>query len=217
MIWQLLFSEKFFLMYIPKYFRVEDYEAIKNFMMKNSFALLITHHENKPWATHIPMEVESSKTGETVLRGHVSKGNVQWKSFQRNDSALAVFSGPHTYVSSSWYSHINVPTWNYIAVHVEGRLRLLNDEETYDSLKKLVDRYEVISEKPVSVEGMKEHVIKEMKGIAGFEMSIDKMEGKWKLSQNRKEEDFKNIIVELEKINDINANQVAAKMKNLMR
>jgi transcriptional regulator len=204
-------------MYIPKHFRVEDFEAIKNFISQNSFGVLITQHDNKPWATHLPIELETNNKNETVLRGHVAKGNLQWKAFEKNENALAIFSGPHSYVSSSWYNHLNVPTWNYIAVHITGTLRLLTDDELYDSLKKLVDKYEVVSANPVTVDGMKKHTLKEIKGIAGFEMTIEKMQGKWKLSQNRNEDDFKNIITELEKLNDMQTLNIAEEMRKLKR
>lgn len=204
-------------MYRPKYFKVDDWQQIESFIHKNSFSLLITQHENKPWATHLPIELEKNQAGEFVLRGHVSRGNPQWKAFEKNENALAVFQGVHSYVSSSWYNHINVPTWNYIAVHVSGKLKMLTDEELYEALKKLVDKYEVVSKNPVTVEGMKEHTLKEMKGIAGFEMSIEKIEGKWKMSQNRKEEDYLNIISELEKLNDFNSKQVAEEMKRIKK
>lgn len=204
-------------MYVPKYFRVQDWKEIESFIHKNSFALLITRHQDKPWATHLPIELDKNTAGEFVLRGHVSRGNSQWKAFEKNETALAVFQGSHSYVSSSWYKHVNVPTWNYIAIHVTGKLKMLTSDELYDSLKKLVDKYEVISKNPVTVDGIKEHVLKEMKGIAGFEMSIDHVDAKWKMSQNRKDEDYSNIIAELEKLNDFNSRQVAQEMKRMRK
>jgi transcriptional regulator len=118
-------------------------------------------------------------------------------------------------VSSGWYNHVNVPTWNYITVHVSGPLKIMDDKELYASLKHLVDKYESGASKPVTMEGLPDDLIdKYLKGIVGFRMEIEKIEGKWKLSQNRNEEDFKNIIAELEKLNDVNANEVAAAMKS---
>lgn len=204
-------------MYIPNYFRNNNLLEIENFVSKNSFAVLITHHQQKQFATHLPIEMETKVNGEKVLQGHIARGNQQWQTFENGEQALAIFTGPHTYVSSSWYNHVNVPTWNYIAVHISGFLRILNEEELLLSLKKLTDKYEVISKNPVTVEGMDDNVRKQIKGIVGFEMRIEKMEGKWKMSQNRDEEDYKNIIRELEELNDFNAKEVAKEMKKLRK
>lgn len=203
-------------MYIPKYFVNSNEREIEAFIRTNSFGLLITHYDQKNFATHLPMELESLSNGEKVLRGHVARGNAQWRSFENEEAALAIFSGAHAYVSSSWYNHVNVPTWNYIAVHVTGRLRILKEEELLSSLKSLTDKYEVIAKNPVTVEGMEEHVRQQMKGIVGFEMKIEKLEGKWKMSQNRDANDYKNIIAELEQLENVNAKAVAEEMRRLM-
>ena len=204
-------------MYIPNYFRNNNQHEIEAFIVKHSFAVLITHHQQKQFATHLPIEMETTVNGEKVLHGHIARGNPQWQTFENGEQALAIFTGPHTYVSSSWYNHVNVPTWNYIAVHISGFMRILNEEELFLSLKKLTDKYEVISKNPVTVEGMHDNVRKQIKGIVGFEMRIEKMEGKWKMSQNRDEEDYKNIIRELEELNDVNAKEVAEEMKKLRK
>lgn len=201
-------------MYIPKHFQNNDLPEIESFIHSNGFALLVTTANNLPIASHIPIELKANKSGIKVLQGHLSRGNPQWKSLNEANG-LAIFQGPHAYISSSWYNHVNVPTWNYIAVHVYGKIRIMSDEELYMSLSSLVDKYESGMEKPVTVDGMKEYAIQQMKGIVGIEMTIEKMEGKWKLSQNRDKEDFKNIITELEKLNDENAKLVAEEMKKI--
>jgi transcriptional regulator len=203
-------------MYIPPYYRNSDLTEIKNFIRQNPFGILVTNGKEVPESTHIPFELVVGIDGKEYLQGHISRGNPQWKSFSNGETVLAIFMGPHTYVSSSWYNHVNVPTWNYIAVHVSGKLEVINEEELYQSLKTLVDRYETASEKPVRVEELPVDFLKNnMKGIVGFRISLDKIEGKWKLSQNRDEEDFQNIIKELEKVNDINSKLVAEEMKKL--
>ncbi|MCY7410720.1 MAG: FMN-binding negative transcriptional regulator [Chitinophagales bacterium] len=203
-------------MYLPKINRIEDLPAIEDFIEKNSFAILINEVKENPWATHLPLELEVNEAGEKVLWGHLSKANPQWKSFGKEEQVLAIFQGPHTYISSSWYNHVNVPTWNYIAVHVYGKIKLMNDEQVYEHLKRLVNKYEAISENPVSVETMPpEFVRKEMKGVVGFEIAIEKIEGKWKLSQNRDDENYRNIILELEKLNNVNAALIAEEMKKM--
>ncbi len=202
-------------MFIPAHFRKTDLPEIAKFIHEHSFACLVSQHEGKPWATHIPMELEENDKGESCLSGHISRANPQWKSFSSGETVLAIFNGPHTYVSSSWYNHVNVPTWNYIAVHVYGTLRILSDEEQYGKLKAMVNRYEQIAKNPIDLDKMPEDMMqKYMKGIVGFEMSMDKVEGKWKMSQNRNEEDKQSIIHELEKLGDLNAALVATEMQS---
>ncbi len=204
-------------MFIPAYYRNSDLTEIKSFIRKNSFATLITCGTECPDATHIPIELIEQNNEEAFLQGHISRANPQWKNFSDKISVLAIFQGPHTYVSSSWYNHVNVPTWNYMAVHVYGKIKIIEGDELYQSLKGLVDRYEVISEKPIKVEEFPEEMMnKYMKGIVGFRIAIQKIEGKWKLSQNRDKEDHQNIIRQLEMLDDINAQKVAEEMKKYM-
>jgi len=117
-------------MYIPPYYENKDLSEIKKFLQENSFGILINVVDGKPWGTHIPMELETNAEGGDVLVGHIAKANPQWKHFDNNKEVLCIFNGPHAYVSSSWYKEEEVPTWNYIAVHVYGKLELLSDEET---------------------------------------------------------------------------------------
>ena len=128
-------------MYIPEHYRNENQEDIKNFIHQNGFGILINQTNGKLLATHIPLLLEE-KDGKQFLVGHVSKENPQAKSFKTNDEILAIFSGAHTYISSSWYDHENVPTWNYLAVHIYGKVKLHSLEESIESLKRLVDKYE---------------------------------------------------------------------------
>lgn len=203
-------------MYIPSYYRNNDLSEIMAFIRKNSFATLITNGNKNPEATHIPVELVEQNDGEAFLQGHLSRANPQWRTFSVNNLVLAIFQGPHTYVSSSWYNHMNVPTWNYMSVHVYGKIKIIDGDDLYKSLKELVDRYEVISEKPARMEEMPEEMVnKYMKGIVGFQIQIEKIEGKWKLSQNRNNEDHQNIIKQLEKLGETNAGLVAEEMKRL--
>ena len=187
------------------------------FIADHGFGVLVTLHELKPVATHLPLVLSDKPSGEKILLGHVSKGNPQWKTFE-GQTALAIFQGPHAYVSSSWYDHVNVPTWNYIAVHVYGKIRIIEGDELKSSLSRLVRKHEVVSANPVSVETMPEDFLRrEMKGIVGFEMAIESMEGSWKLSQNRDDENFRNIISELENLREYNATLVAEEMRRLKK
>ena len=204
-------------MFIPAYYRNNDLTEIKSFIRKNSFATLITGGSDTLEASHIPIELIEQNNEEAFLQGHISRANPQWKSFSEKRDVLAIFQGPHTYVSSSWYNHVNVPTWNYMAVHVYGKIKIIEGDELYLSLKDLVDRYEKVSEKPIKVEELPEEMMsKYMKGIVGFRIAITKIEGKWKLSQNRDKEDHQNIIRQLEKLEDVNARLVAEEMKKFI-
>ena len=126
---------------------------------------------------------------------------------------LAIFNGPHAYVSSSWYKDENVPTWNYVAVHVYGEIRIIEGQELWDSLKKLVDKYEAHSEHPVSMENMSEKTLRQIKGIVGFSIKIKEIQAAYKLSQNREDEDYHKVIEHLENSGDSGAVEVAKEMR----
>jgi transcriptional regulator len=128
-------------MYIPDLYKNENQTEIEKLIHENGFAILVNQINGKLWATHIPLHLEN-KNEKQFLVGHVSKLNPQAESFKTNDDVLAIFSGSHSYISSSWYDHENVPTWNYLAVHVYGKLKLHSYEESIEALKRLVDKYE---------------------------------------------------------------------------
>ena len=92
-------------MYIPKYFKTESIENIREFIRENGFAILINQVDNRPWATHLPLILDTNEKGNEVLSGHVSRANKQWYSFENYTEVLAIFSSPHAYISSSWYDH----------------------------------------------------------------------------------------------------------------
>jgi len=200
-------------MYVPKDFRNPDETVAKQFIRNNGFGILVNVVDNQIAATHIPMVLTSD---EKKLSGHLAKGNKQWKGFQNGSDVLAIFSGPHTYISSSWYDHENVPTWNYIAVHVYGTIRIIEGEELYQSIKVLVDKYEKHSANPISMEKFTPSFLKhELQGLVGFEIEISKIESAYKLSQNRDEKNYKAIINELEKRGDAGSKEVAEEMKKI--
>ena len=206
-------------MYIPTRFLETDHETLYQFIRDHSFALLVTNGVASvatglaPLATHLPMELQANGDGTIQLVGHLAKANSQWKMLGSETPALAVFSGPHAYISSSWYDHVNVPTWNYLAVHVTGRTQILSEEKTLALLHQQLDHYEANSQCPVSVASMTEaYVRKEMRGLVGFSMQIETIEGAAKLSQNRDDKNHQAIVDELKKQNDFNANRVAEEM-----
>ncbi|QBZ98156.1 FMN-binding negative transcriptional regulator [Flavobacterium sangjuense] len=199
-------------MYIPELYKNENQEDIQNFIHQNGFGILVNQTDGKLWATHIPLLLEE-KNGKQILVGHVSRENPQAESFKTNDEILAVFSGVHTYISSSWYDHENVPTWNYLAVHVYGKVKLHSLEESIEALKRLVNKYEAKSEKPVRVEDLSKKTMLQARGIVSFEIEITAIEAKKKLSQNRDDKNYQTIISKLENSNDNQAIAVAEEMR----
>jgi transcriptional regulator len=199
-------------MYIPDIFINENQEEIKDFLQKNSFGILVNQTNGKLWATHIPLELDTNENGKQVLYGHISKENPQWESFADNNKVLAIFSGPHSYISSSWYDHESVPTWNYIAIHIYGTIKIIEGEAVIESLKKLVDKYEKNSKNPVRVEDLSKKTMMQTRGIVAFEIEIDEIQAKHKLSQNRDEKNYDNIISELKKTENPQATAIANEM-----
>jgi transcriptional regulator len=200
-------------MYIPDLYKNENQTEITQFLLEHSFGILVNRTNGKLWATHIPLELEQTKEGKSILFGHISKENPQWESFESDANVLAIFSGPHSYVSSSWYEKENVPTWNYIAVHVYGKVKIIEGDAVIASLKKLTDKYEAHAENPVRIEDLSEKTMRQASGIVAFEIEIDRIEAVKKMSQNRNEKDYQNVISELEKTEKVNSKEVAAVMK----
>lgn len=201
-------------MYIPPHYKNTNMDEVKDFIQNNSFGILVNQTNGKPWATHIPLELRT-RNGKDYLDGHISKGNPQWHNFKDSQEVLCIFNGPHSYISSSWYKEEEVPTWNYIAVHVYGNVKIIEGDAILDSLKNLVNKYEANSACPVSVEGFSEKTMKQTKGIIAFEIEITNIEAAYKLSQTRSE-DHPKIIEELEK-RETGSKDIAKMLKNEKR
>lgn len=204
-------------MYVPDIYKNEDPEQINDFLRKNAFGILVNRNYGKLWATHTPMELDKNADGKDVLYGHVSRENPQWQSFASGEQVLAIFNGPHSYISSSWYDHENVPTWNYIAVHVYGKIRIVEGDIVINFLKKLIDKYESGSEHPVSLENLSPEMLLQARGIVCYEIEIEEIHAVNKMSQNRDDKNFKNIVAELEKTRNPDAIAVAEEMKKCPR
>lgn len=201
-------------MYIHPLNKWEDEPEIVDFIRKNAFATLISQVDGKPWATHLPFVLGKSKSGEPVLSGHLAKANQQWKSISENEDVLVIFQGPHAYISSSWYNHENVPTWNYLAVHVSGKIRLIEGEELMDHLRSLTDIYEEGRPNRVRVESMNEtYVARQLSALVGFEIKIEEVKASAKLSQNRDDVNYHNIVEKLEESEFPLDKGVASEMK----
>ncbi|MEC7263695.1 MAG: FMN-binding negative transcriptional regulator [Bacteroidota bacterium] len=199
-------------MYIPSYYENKDLPEIKKFLLENSFGILVNVVDNKPWGTHIPLELEKDKDGRDILVGHIAKANPQSKVLGQDNEVLCIFNGPHAYVSSSWYKEEEVPTWNYIAVHVYGKLNLLTEEETMASMYLLVDKYEKSSKNPISLQNMSPKTLRQVKGVVGFQILITDIQATYKLSQTRPE-DHAMIISELGEREDPGSKAIARTMQ----
>ncbi len=199
-------------MYIPIQYQNKDFEEIREFIQENSFAILINQVDAQSWASHIPLELILEKDGSYKLVGHLARANPQWRSFKDRPEVLVIFNGPHSYISSSWYKKEEVPTWNYIAVHIYGSIRILTESELHNSLVRLVDKYERDSVYPVSVTGFSKKTMRQIKGVVGFEIGVTKIQAAYKLSQGRAE-DHDAIIDHLEEKSNSGSRDIAREMK----
>ena len=199
-------------MYIHKFYREEDSAKILEFLQQNDFATLVTYDGEKPTASHLLMEVIEDG-GKLFVNGHMSKANPLWKTFEMNPEVLVIFQGPHTYISPTWYNHVNVPTWNYQSVHVYGKPRIVSDhDEAYGILSRLVAKYE--GDTSYKMESLpQDFVEKEMKGIVAFQIEVMRLEANYKLSQNRDDESYRSIVSHLEERADSFSHQIAHVMK----
>ena len=199
-------------MYIPKLFEVTDLATLHEFIETHSFATLVTAAGEQPIATRVPLLLERSRGRQGTLLGHIARANPQWRCFDGERQCLAMFDGPHAYVSPSWYANAPaVPTWNYAAVHVYGIPRPIQDAE---QLARLVDRmvaaYEAGMTEPWPGILPAEFKASMLKAIVGFSIEIDRIEGKFKLGQNRPLEDRLATVAQLEASSDPAARELAA-------
>ncbi len=201
-------------MYNLPYFKESDSAVIHVFIKEHPFAFITgCNKENKPVATQIPLFLED-RNGKLYLSGHMMKNTDHHKAFMDNDHVLAVFSSPHTYVSATWYSNPHqASTWNYISVHVKGRIHFLDDEALVGVLRKTTLHFENNNPKSTTVFDNLTDEYKRplMKAIVAFEVEVLEIENVFKLSQNRDAESFDNII---EKLNekDESARYIAKQM-----
>jgi transcriptional regulator len=178
-------------MYLPKAFAVNDLPTLHSFIEQFSFAALVTQQEGHLIASHIPFVLDRDAGAYGRLRGHVAVGNPQLKHIQSGtppsaSEALVMFQGPHGYISPSWYaSPQNVPTWNYTAVHAYGQPRMLDRAALVILLQDLVHQHEKLQEQPWDFDPQAGWIEKLLPQIAGFEIPIERLEGKFKLNQNR--------------------------------
>lgn len=201
-------------MYIPKHFKIDDIEEIKNFIIHNDFGTIITTDNNRPVATHTPMML-NEENGEWTITGHISKGNTQWQTFDDYENTLLIFKGPHAYISSTWYEGENVPTWNYQSVHLYGRCALLSEEELREDLVNLIEKHEGQSEGGMTWENLSEESQAKIKGIVGFKVIVQEVQAAYKMSQNRNETDYQNVMEALEARHSGHDKEISREMKRI--
>lgn len=200
-------------MYVPASFAPNDPAKIFELVEKYSFALLVSQHEGRPFASHLPLLVDRARGERGMLVGHMARANPQWQQAE-GQTVLAVFSGPHAYVSPTWYEAENVvPTWNYAAVHVYGTFRAIHDGgAVMKIIEDAVRVYEAAMPSPWPIQAGSEFNRKLVQAVVGFEIDICDVEGKWKLNQNHPAERREKVVRALEQTDEAGALGVAAMM-----
>jgi|SRR3989344_7031532 len=199
-------------MYIPPYYKENDEQKLIEFMQTYNFATLISTNDSNICATHLPFVIEK-RGDKLILVCHMAKANPQWEVFTQNE-VLVIFQGPHAYISPTHYEkQQNVPTWNYIAVHATGKTKIISEasqvialmEKTINHFEKgFYEQWKSLS--PEYVNGM-------LRAIVGFEIEVTKLEGKFKLSQNKTKNEQQNIVDSLGKSEDTVQNEISKEMK----
>lgn len=211
-------------MYLPPHFRQDDLGEIHALIRSARLATLVTVSHGAPLVSHVPMILDEANPPYGTLLCHVSRANPQWLAVEPTTEALAIFLGPDAYISPSWYESKRehgkvVPTWNYVAVHAHGRIRAFEDPERLRALvERLTRKHEANRTQPWEVGDAPESFIAgQLRGIVGLEITIERLEGKWKLSQNRSAGDVAGVIAALESSPDATDRATANAMRNAQR
>lgn len=200
-------------MYIPEFNRLKDSATALAFMQANPFAIVVSAGEGSQFATHLPV-LAAEAAGEIHLRGHVARNNPHWKLLKQEHETLVIFHGPHAYISPSLYgSRESVPTWNYAAVHAYGRARIFEEPQLLTEV--LVETIAFFDQAYLDQwRGLNENYrAKMLSNIVGFEIAVERLEAKFKLSQNRPKADQARVIQSLESSSDSAISGVAKLMK----
>jgi transcriptional regulator len=204
-------------MYIPTAFQEADRGKLHDFIAAHSFGLLVSTRHGEPFATHLPFLLERDAGPHGTLVGHMARANPHWQGLDGQD-VLAVFSGPHAYVSPTWYeSRDVVPTWNYVAVHAYGTVRLI---EHPDALARIltatVATYERGMPNPWSIDTATDFFQKLVRTVVGFRIEVTRLEGKWKLNQNHPPERREKVMRALGESDSPEAREVARLMAEML-
>jgi transcriptional regulator len=198
--------------YIPATFAETDPAKLHEFIRRNSFAVLTSYGEGGLTASHLPLLLDADAGPHGQLLGHMARANTQWRVVR--GEVMAVFPGPHAYVSPSWYQEAGtVPTWNYVAVHAYGTFHVVEDhDDLLGILRRSIGTYEGARSEPWVFDESAAHVETMLKAIVGFRIEVTRLEGKWKLSQNQTEERRRRVMRALEAQADESSKAVAVLM-----
>jgi len=203
--------------YNQRSYRNDDPDALRRVIETYPFAILVSQRDGEPSASHLPF-MWSPGGEHGVLLGHMARANPQWKTWDSTTRVLVIFNGPHSYISPAWYEQqVTVPTWNYVTVHAYGSPVLVHDAGRLRGLvTDLTRRYETGG--GWAVERAEPIMETELKAIVGFQIAIDRIEGKFKLNQNRSEADQRGVVRALEQSSDRDQREIAELMRqNLSR
>lgn len=202
-------------MYKFSYYTEQDQQKVIDFMKENAFALITGMGENYPVATQIPLAIKI-KEDKIFLEGHMMRKTDHHVAFEKNNNVLVLFTGPHCFVSASWYTDPHVgSTWNYMTVHAKGKITFTDEAGTRNAVKSLSDKYEGTSSQGAFDNLPKEYVDHMVKSIVGFSIEVEALDNVFKLSQNRDKASQKNIIEKLKKRGDANSDAIAYEMEKL--
>ena len=201
-------------MYIPAHFAAPSDDAIYAAMERYSFATLVSGSGSDLVASHLPLLIERSSGPRGTILGHMARANSQWQS-AADTQVLAIFSGPHTYISPSWYEAEKVvPTWNYVVVHASGLLQLIDDPAAAEALlHQTIAKYEASRPQPWQFQESPQFTARLVEQIVAFRIPIERLEGKWKLNQNHPAERRNKVAAALEAQEDENSQDIAKLMR----
>jgi transcriptional regulator len=203
-------------MYKLPYFTEKNPEKVFEFMKKNSFAIITGVYSGFPVATHVPLEIKKIDE-KIILTGHIMKATDHYKAFLENQNVLVIFSGPHCYVSASWYVKKNVAsTWNYMDIHVKGKIQFTDGEGTKKIIENITDQYEKSDSAAAFNKLPTDYVERLSTAIAGFNIEVESVDNTFKLSQNHDPETRRQIIENLRKTGNDNSLQIANEMEKLL-
>ena len=202
-------------MSLPRHYAVTNKQQLQGFIKENGFGIMFSRNGPEPVASHLPFVIDEATGEHGTLLAHMAGANRQWRHAD-GQTVLTVFQGPHTYVSPTWYQETEtVPTWNYVAVHVYGTLKVVRDEQHLQRIiSRLTDYYEASQPQPWKAEFTSEYAQQMMKRIVVFEIKIEKMQGKWKLNQNHPVERRRRVVDVLKTYIDDNSKGIVTLMES---
>ncbi len=203
-------------MHTTRLFQETNPDTLLKVMRENAFATLITtDEEGRPVATQLPFIIKQ-KNDQIILQAHFAKVNSQWKHLKENAQVLVSFQGPHCYISPSWYKNSGVPTWDYVTVQVYGTAKLFeNNQQTAELIEELTDKYEQEQKAPWKPKD--NYPDKMLNAIVGFEISVQQIEGKVKIGQNKSADDLKGVVIALEKSSSEQELAIAKLIKSYLK